>query len=53
MDVESINGMMEENIKDNINLIRNMVMVFTLGRMEENMMVVGVTDSGMEEENIF
>jgi hypothetical protein len=53
MDVEFINGTMVENTKDNINLIRSMVMVSILGLMEENMMVVGVMDLEMEEVNTF
>lgn len=34
-------GLMEEDIKDNIKMIRNMVKVFTFGQMAENTKEIG------------
>ena len=41
MGMENINGKMEENIKENINLIRNMEQDSILGLMAEDIMVIG------------
>lgn len=48
-----INGMMEENTKDNTNMTKSMVMESILGLMVDNMMAAGQMDFVMEEENIF
>ena len=51
-------GLMEESIKENIKMIKNVVMVFLngkyflkLGLMEENIKVAGKTENSMEKVN--
>ena len=47
-----IHGKMVESMKVNINMIKNMVMVFISGLMEENMKDFGNMENNMEKENI-
>ena len=44
---------MAENMMENINTIKSMAMVFIIGKMVENMKVIGKWENNMEEENIF
>lgn len=53
MDKDIIHGRMVDHIKEDILMIRNMVMVFTLGLTEENMKENGSMENNMEEANIF
>lgn len=45
-----INGKMEEDMKDNTNMIKNMDLVVINGRMVENILVIGEIVKDMEKE---
>ena len=45
-----MNGKMEEDMKDNINMIKNMDLVVINGRMVENILVIGEIVKDMEKE---
>lgn len=45
-------GMMEENMKDNTKMTRNMDLVFTLGQMEDAMKDIGTKENSMVLELI-
>ena len=47
MEKEKLNGQMEENMKDNTKMIKNMGMVHFIGRMVVNMWVDGKMVSSM------
>lgn len=53
MDLVNINGKMEENIKDNINLIKNMELANILGRMDEDIMGNGRIVKDMDKVRLF
>jgi len=44
---------MEDVIKENISMIRNMDMEHSFGQMEENISDIGKMESNMAEENTF
>jgi len=46
-------GWMDEYIKDNIQMIKCMVLEHFAGLMEENIKEIGKMESNMEEVNIF
>ena len=48
---EPPNGLMEENIKDNMSMIKNMEQVLSTGQMDGNTMVLGKMANNMVEEN--
>ena len=50
MGKEYMNGKMEEDMKDNINMIKNMDLVVINGRMVENILVIGEIVKDMEKE---
>lgn len=50
---ESIHGRMEENMMENINMIRNMVLEYIHGLTEEDMRDNGLMENNMVEVNIF
>ena len=50
MEKEYMNGKMEEDMKDNINMIKNMDLVVINGRMVENILVIGEIVKDMEKE---
>lgn len=52
MEKENIYGLMEENIKVNINKIKNMDTELIHGRMEENIKEIGLMESKKGLENI-
>ena len=45
-----MNGKMEEDMKDNINMIKNMDLVVINGQMVENILVIGEIVKDMEKE---
>ena len=48
MDKVFIFGLMEENTKAHMKMIRNMALEYILGRMEGNMKAIGQMESNME-----
>ena len=53
MDMEFLRGLMEENMKDNIHVTKNMAKVSTPGQMVGNTMENGRTDVNTDKVNIF
>lgn len=53
MESAIINGQMVDLIKVNMWMTKNKVVVNTLGRMEDIMMVIGRTENNMEEVNMY
>lgn len=53
MEKEKLHGLMEDVMKANTNMIRNMDLVHSSGQMEENMLDIGKMENSMEEVNIF
>ncbi len=47
MDMEHINGVMEDSIKDSIRMIRNMGLGYTPGQMGDSMKDIGIKGSNM------
>ncbi len=52
MEKEKLHGLMEGVIKDNINMIKSMVLVHFSGRMAENILDIGKMENNMGEDNI-
>jgi hypothetical protein len=50
---ERLYGMMAGNMRAIIRTIKNMVLEYSNGPMEENILVVGIMANSMEEANIF
>ena len=50
MDREYIVGQMAENMKENISMIKNMVMVYIHIQMEDLIKDIGQTESNMEKD---
>lgn len=53
MEEEYILGKMGEDMKENINMIKSMVMAFMFGQMKGNMRVFGSMENSTVEENIY
>jgi hypothetical protein len=52
MEKVKLPGLMEDVMKASINMIRNMALVHFIGRMVENMLVIGKMENNMVEANI-
>jgi hypothetical protein len=52
MEEVSLLGQMEENMMENISMIKSKAMVYLHGLMEENMKVIGTMENNMDRESI-
>ena len=53
MDKEFISGLMVENMKELMKMIKNMDLAFIHGKMVENMKGIGLKENSMEVDNLY